>query len=161
VGDYDGFDPQRQRTAPSMRSPDFQIYTTEPHPKAREQVCVALLCLSQSESLSQFAQLVLENTTCQTLPCPTQPSPSITLCAVRAINAAQGLGSRSSSYFCSYKVVFTNIGRSTVCQTEGKGFYTVPERISESLQPGAGDGPGPTMFSGRSASCGSRRACAK
>jgi hypothetical protein len=52
-------------------------------------VCIALLCLSQSESLSQLAQLELENTTCQTLPCPTQPSPSITLCAEGAINAVQ------------------------------------------------------------------------
>ncbi len=33
--DYDGFDPQRQRTAPSMRSPDLQIYITGPHPKAQ------------------------------------------------------------------------------------------------------------------------------
>ena len=55
-------------------------------------VCIALLCLSQSESLSQLAQLELENTTCQTLPCPTQPSPSITLCAVGAINAVQAPG---------------------------------------------------------------------
>ncbi len=52
-------------------------------------VCIALLCLSQSVSLSQLAQLELENTTCQTLPCPTQPSPSIPLCAVGAINAVQ------------------------------------------------------------------------
>ena len=33
--DYDGFDPQRQRTAPSMRSPDLQYYATGPHPKAQ------------------------------------------------------------------------------------------------------------------------------
>ncbi len=50
-------------------------------------VCRALLCLSQSEPLSQLAQLELESTTCQNLPCPTQQSPSITLCAVGAINA--------------------------------------------------------------------------
>jgi hypothetical protein len=35
VEDYDGFDPQRQRTAPSMRSPDLQTYATGPHPKAQ------------------------------------------------------------------------------------------------------------------------------
>jgi hypothetical protein len=29
--DYDGFDPQRQRTATSMRSPDLQIYASGPH----------------------------------------------------------------------------------------------------------------------------------
>ncbi len=28
---YDGFDPQRQRTATSMRSPDLQIYASGPH----------------------------------------------------------------------------------------------------------------------------------
>jgi hypothetical protein len=26
-----GFDPQRQRTAPSMRSPDLQVYASGPH----------------------------------------------------------------------------------------------------------------------------------
>jgi hypothetical protein len=29
--DYDGFDPQRQRTATSMRSPDLQTYASGPH----------------------------------------------------------------------------------------------------------------------------------
>jgi hypothetical protein len=68
-------------------------------------VCIALLCLSQSESLSQFAQLELENTTCQTLPCPTQPSPSITLCAVGAINTVQAPGA-------VFKFIFARTRRS-------------------------------------------------
>jgi hypothetical protein len=32
----------------------------------------------------------------------------------------------TSSYFCSYKAITTHIGRSALCQTEGKGIYTVP-----------------------------------
>jgi hypothetical protein len=46
--------------------------------------CSAYLSLNPSVNLHN-----LKNITCQTLPCPTQPSPSITMCAVRAINAAQ------------------------------------------------------------------------
>ncbi len=48
----------------------------------------------------------------------TQPSPFITLCAVGAINAVQA--TPAVPIFVS-----THIGRSTVCQTEGKGIYTV------------------------------------
>ncbi len=41
-------------------------------------VCIALLCLSQSESLTGLTVNLhnLKNTTCQILPCSTQPSPS-------------------------------------------------------------------------------------
>lgn len=38
----------------------------------------------------------------------------------------RGPGSRSFAFFCSYKAVTTHIGRSALCQTEGKGIYTVP-----------------------------------
>ena len=40
--------------------------------------------------------------------------------------ASGGPGSRSSSFFCSYKAATTHIGRSALCQTERKGIYTVP-----------------------------------
>ena len=85
-------------------------------------VCIALLCLSQSESLSQLAQLEEHN-----LPDPAMSSSAVTIHNFVCHGCYQrGPGSQSSSYFCSYKAVATHIGRSTVCQTEGKGFYTVP-----------------------------------
>jgi hypothetical protein len=96
-------------------------------------VCIALLCLSQSESLSQLVQLKLENTTCQ-------PDPAMSNSAVTFHNFVcsgcyqRGPGSRSSPYFCSYKAVSTHIGCSTVCQTGGKGFYTVPVQYRPSCR---------------------------
>ena len=45
-----------------------------------------------------------------------------------------GPGSRSSSYFCSYKAVTTHIGRSSLCQTEGKGIYSVPVQYRPSCR---------------------------
>ena len=85
-------------------------------------VCIALLCLSQSESLSLTAQLAN----------PNLPDPAMSNSAVTFHNFVcrgcyeRGPGSRSSSFFCSYKAVTTHIGRSSVCQSEGKGMYTVP-----------------------------------
>ena len=85
-------------------------------------VCIALLCRSQSESLSLTAQLAN----------PNLPDPSMSNSAVTFHNFVcsgcyeRGPGSQSSSYFYSYKAVTTHIGRSALCQTEGKGIYTVP-----------------------------------
>ncbi len=81
---------------------------------------------SESESLSQRAQLEEHNL----------PDPAMSNSANYVYRACQcyqrGPGFRSSSYFCSYKAVTTHIGRSTVCQTEGKGFYTVPVQYKPS-----------------------------
>ncbi len=88
--------------------------------------CIALLCLSQSESLSQ---LELENTTCD----PAMSNSAVTFHNFVCSGCYQrGPGSRSISYFCSYKAVSTHIGSSTVCQTEGKGFYTLPVQYKPS-----------------------------
>jgi hypothetical protein len=80
--------PSRLRNLPVINgSARHSLHETD----AQLSVCITVLCLSQSKSISQLAQLELENTTCQTLSCPTQPSPSITLCAVR-VNAVQAAG---------------------------------------------------------------------
>jgi hypothetical protein len=79
--------------------------------------CVALLCLAQS--LSQLAQ---EHTL---------PDPAMSSSAASFNNFVcrwcyeRGPGSRTNSYFCSYKAVTTHIGRSIVCRTEGKGVQTI------------------------------------
>ena len=85
-------------------------------------VCIALLCLSQSESLSPLAQLEDPN-----LQDPAMSNSAVTFHNYVCRGCYQrGPGSRSSSFFCSYKAVTTHIGRSALCQTEGKGIYTVP-----------------------------------
>ena len=84
--------------------------------------CIALLCLSQSESLSPLAQLEDPN-----LQDPAMSNSVVTFHNYVCRGCYQrGPGSRSSSFFCSYKAVTTHIGRSALCQTEGKGIYTVP-----------------------------------
>jgi hypothetical protein len=45
VEDYDGFDLQRQRTAPSMRSPDLQNYDSGPHWEGASYIKVLLFKL--------------------------------------------------------------------------------------------------------------------
>ena len=82
-------------------------------------LCVALLCLAQS--LSQLAQE-------HNLPDPaiTCMSESVTFNHFVCCGCYdRGPGSRTNSYFCSYKAVTTHIGRSVVCQNEGKGVRTV------------------------------------
>ena len=82
-------------------------------------LCVALLCLAQS--LSQLAQE-------HNLPDPaiTVMSESVTFNNFVCCECYdRGPGSRTNSYFCSYKAVTTHIGRSVVCQKEGKGVKTI------------------------------------
>ena len=82
-------------------------------------LCVALLCLAQSHS-----QLALEHN----LPDPaiTVMSESVTFNNFVCCGCYdRGPGSRTNSYFCSYKAVTTHIGRSVVCQKEGKGVKTI------------------------------------
>ncbi len=82
-------------------------------------LCVALLCLAQS--LSQLAQE-------HNLPDPAITVMSKTVTFNHFVCCGcydRGPGSRTNSYFCSYKAVTTHIGRSVVCQKEEKGVRTV------------------------------------
>ena len=82
-------------------------------------LCVALLCLSQPpESLSQLAQEY-------NLPDPAMSSSATFHHFVCCGCYERGPGSKSNSYFSSYKAVTTHIGRSILCQREGKGVQTV------------------------------------
>ncbi len=85
---------------------------------AKLSLCVALLCLSQS--LSQLAQEHI-------LPDPAMSSSATFHHFVCCHGGCYecGPGSKSNSYFSSYKAVTTHIGRSILCQREGKGVQTV------------------------------------
>ncbi len=92
-------------------------------------VCIALLCLSQSESLTGPSVNLhnLKNTTCKILPCPTQPSP-FKLCVPCVLSTRPRIPMQFLFLLVqgSHHSPHTHIGRSAVCQTEGKRFYTVP-----------------------------------
>ena len=92
-------------------------------------VCIALLCLSQSESLTGPSVNLhnLKNTTCKILPCPTQPSPS-KLCVPCVLSTRPRIPMQFLFLLVQggHHSPHTHIGRSAVCQTEGKRFYTVP-----------------------------------
>ena len=80
---------------------------------------VALICLAQY--LSPPAQELL-------LPDPTMSMLSSAITFNHFVCCGcydRGPGSRSSSTFASYKAVTTHIGRSYICQHEGKGVRTV------------------------------------
>ncbi len=68
----------RDAVAPQQFEPLSTALLVQPIAIATLSVCIALLCLSQSESLTGPSVNLhnLKNTTCQILPCPTQPSPS-------------------------------------------------------------------------------------
>lgn len=84
-------------------------------------LCAALLVLSQPDSDSQSRHALLQ----------LDIEPSAMTSSATFYNFVccgcyeRGPGSRSTSYFCSYKAVTTHIGRSFVCRTEGKGVQTV------------------------------------
>ncbi len=88
-------------------------------------VCIALLCLSQSESLTGPSVNLhnLKNTTCQILPCPTQPLPS-KLCVPCVLSTRPRFPMQFLFLLVQggHHSPQTHIGRSTVCQTEGKRF---------------------------------------
>jgi hypothetical protein len=101
-------------------------------------LCVALLCLSQS--LSQLAQE-------HNLPDPAMSSSATFNHYVCCGCYERGPGSKSNSYFSSYKAVTTHIGRSMLCQREGKGVQTItmtyrPSARAEDQEAGAVGGAG-------------------
>ena len=103
-------------------------------------LCVAfkLLCLSQS--LSQLAQE-------HNLPDLAMSSSATFHYFVCCGCYERGPGSKSISYFSSYKAVTTHIGRSILCQREGKGVQTVtmvyrPSGRAENHEAGAVGGAG-------------------
>ena len=104
-------------------------------------LCVALLCIRVSQSLSQLAQEHI-------LPDPAMSSSAATFNNFVCRGCYErGPGSRASSYFCSYKAVTTHIGRSIVCRTEGKGAQTVtmqyrPSGRAEDQEAGPMGAPG-------------------
>ncbi len=97
---------------------------------------VALFCLVQY--LSPPAQELL-------LPDPTMSMLSSAITFNHFVSCRcydRGPGSRSSSTFASYRAVTTHIGRSNICQHEGKGVWTVttqyrPSRRAEDQEAGA------------------------
>ena len=101
-------------------------------------LCVALLCLSQS--LSQLAQE-------HNLPDLAMSSSATFHHFVCCGCYERGPGSKSNSYFSSYKAVTTHIGHSMQCQREGKGVRTVtmvyrPSGRAEDHEAGAVGGAG-------------------
>ncbi len=97
-----------------------------PHALCMKPIAIATLCLSVAlfclaQYLSPPAQELL-------LPDPTMSMLSFAITFNHFVCCwcyDCGPGSRSSSTFASYKAVTTHIGRSYICQHEGKGVRTV------------------------------------